>query len=534
MSASHDHSPRHQVIERRVDVAVVGGSAAGLAAALQLSRQRRSVIVIDSGEPRNAPAAAMHGYLGHEGRSPASFLRVAREEVRSYGAEVLSGRATEVVRDGELFRVELTGGHLVRARRLVVATGLDDELPDVAGLGEHWGGAVIHCPFCHGYEARDERIVALVTSPTGLHPVPLLRQLTRDLTVLVHEGVGADDPQLQTLRRAGVPVVPARAEGVVTDETGALRAIRLEDGTDLPADTVLVGTRLHARVAPFAGIGLQAEEHASGLATHVVADPLTGATSLAGVYAAGTVAEPMLQVLPAAAAGSRVGSVVAADLAQEDLAAATRPVPHAADWDGRYGGDLRWSGNPNGSLVVEVDGMAPGSALDVGAGEGGDAIWLAEQGWRVTASDISERALARAGAAARRRGLEVDLRVADANAADPFAGARYDLVTAAYASLPRTPDGRGVANLLDAVAPGGTLLVVNHDLEGLGDDATRADPGTSRPFDHEAFVGTDELVDAVAARPDWVLEVHERRERPAGAASTHHVHDIVLRARRTG
>lgn len=529
----HASSRSAPVIERQVDVAVVGGSAAGLAAALQLSRQRRSVIVVDSGEPRNAPADHMHSYLGHEGRSPADFLRIAREEVRSYGAEVLTGRATAVTREEGGFRIELSGGHVVHARRVVAATGLTDELPDVTGLAEHWGGAVIHCPFCHGYESRDRRIVSMVTSATGLHPLPLLRQLTADLTVLVHDGVVADAPELQQLREAGVRVVVARAERVISDDSGALIGIRLEDGTVVEADTLHVMTRLHARVAPFAGVGLMACEHPSGVATYVEADGMTGETAVPGVYAAGTLAEPMLQVLPTAAAGSRVGSMVGFDLAREDMEAAARPLAHAADWDGRYSSrDLQWSGNPNGSLVAEATGLAPGSALDVGAGEGGDALWLAEQGWRVTANDISTLALERVGAAARDRGLDIVLVQADVNAAAPFGSAQHDLVTAAYASVPRTPDGRGVAHVLDAVAPGGHLVVVNHDTHDMDETATHGDADRTRPFDHHAFVDTDDLVAAIAERPGWVVEVHERRERPAGAVSAHHVHDVVLRARR--
>lgn len=538
-AAHHDHTREHAhahpvpTIERYADVAVVGGSAAGLATALQLSRQRRSVVVVDSGEPRNAPASAMHSYLGHEGRPPADFLRIAREEVRSYGTEVLTGRVADVVREDDRFRVELTSGHVVRARRLVAATGLDDELPAVPGLAEHWGGAVIHCPFCHGYEARDGRIVALVTAPMGLHPIPLLRQLTDSLTVIVHEGVDPEEPQLKTLRDAGVTVVVSPAERVLDDPAGTLAGVRLADGTEVAADTILVGTRLHARVAPFAGLGLTATDHPSGVATHVEADAMTGATAVPGVYAVGTLSEPMLQVLPTAAAGSRVGGMVGFDLAQEDLAAAARPSAHAPDWEARYGGDQQWSGNPNGSLVAEVEGWTPGSALDVGAGEGRDAIWLAEQGWTVTANDISARALERVGSAARARGLEVDLRQADVNAKAPFGGARYDLVTAAYASIPRTPDDRGVGALLDAVAPGGTLLVINHDLEDMRAAMAQAGPESGSAFDPEAFVQIDDLVGAIAERPDWTVEVHQRRERPAGAVSSRHVHDLVLRARRS-
>ncbi|UUZ43812.2 bifunctional NAD(P)/FAD-dependent oxidoreductase/class I SAM-dependent methyltransferase [Janibacter limosus] len=531
MSTHHHSTP--SVIERHVDVAVVGGSAAGLAATLQLSRQRRSVIVIDSGEPRNAPADQMHSYLGHEGRSPAEFLQIAREEVRSYGAEILTGRADAVTREESGFRIELSGGHVVRARRVIAATGLTDELPDLPGLAQHWGGAVIHCPFCHGYEARDQRIVSLVTSPMGLHPIPLLRQLTDDLTVLVHEGVPADEPQLQLLRDAGVRVVVARAERVLSDESGALSGVALADGAVIAADTILVGTRLHARVAPFAGVGLVASDHPSGVATYVEADPMTGATAVPGLYAAGSIAEPMLRVLPTAAAGSRVGSMLSFDPAHEDLQAAARPNAHAADWDGRYSGDLQWSGNPNGSLVAEVAGPAPGSALDVGAGEGGDAVWLAQQGWQVTASDISAPALERVGAAARDRGLEVALLQVDANASDPFGGVQYDPVTAAYASFPRTPDGRGAANVLDAVAPGGRLVVINHDTRDMDAAVDRADVEQTRPFDHKAFVTTEELVAAIAERPGWTVAVNDRRERPAGAASPQHVHDIVLHARRS-
>jgi thioredoxin reductase len=198
-----NHAPH--TIERRCDVAVVGGSAAGLAAALQLGRQRRSVIVVDSGAPRNAPAAHMHSYLGHEGITPSEFAMITREEVRSYGVEVLDGRAVDVSRtDDDRFRVELTGGHTIIARRVLAATGLVDELPDIDGLVEHWGRDVIHCPFCHGYEVRDRRIVQIITHPMGLHAAGLFRQLSDRLTLVLHDGVDGDEPELVALRAAGV------------------------------------------------------------------------------------------------------------------------------------------------------------------------------------------------------------------------------------------------------------------------------------------------------------------------------------------
>jgi len=249
-----------------------------------------------------------------------------------------------------------------------------------------------------------------------------------------------------------------------------------------------------------------------------------------GLHAAGNVTDPSHQVLQAAAAGSRTGGAISGDLAHEDLAAATRRSANAEDWDHRYGGEHMWSGNPNGTLVHEVGDMAPGRALDVGAGEGGDAIWLAEQGWKVTAADVSERALDRVRAEADRRSLDVECRRADANAFEPFGGTTYDLVSAQYASIPRTPDDRAVRNLMAAVAPGGTLLVVSHDLAPM-----RAPIDTtvqSRAFDPDAYVRVEDVVRVLGDSPDWEVEAHELRARPAGAVSTHHVDDLVLRARR--
>jgi SAM-dependent methyltransferase len=261
----------------------------------------------------------------------------------------------------------------------------------------------------------------------------------------------------------------------------------------------------------------------------VETDP-AGLTSVPGLYAAGNIADPTAQVLPAAANGSRTGAMIAFDLAAEDLRDAARPSGNQADWDHRYGGGQLWSGNPNGTLVDQIRALTPGRALDVGAGEGGDAIWLAEQGWRVTATDISERALERIDAEARRRNLAVECRHADANARKPFDAGTYDLVSAQYASLPRTPDDRGVHNVLDAVAPGGTLLVVSHDLAAMR-DAMEAS-GRSGLFDPDAYVRVEDFVAVLGDSPAWEIELHDTVPRPPGAVSSHHVDDIVLRARR--
>jgi thioredoxin reductase len=529
LTTMSDHTPR--VIERRCDVAVIGGSAAGLAGALQLGRQRRSVIVVDAGEPRNAPATNIHSYLGHDGVDRTEFAAITREEVRSYGVEVLDARAVEVTRtDDDHFHVELTGGHSIVARRVLAATGLVDELPDIDGLAEQWGRDVIHCPFCHGYEIRDRRLVQIVTHPMGVHTSPLFRQLSDRLTVVLHDGVDADQPEIDTLRASGVDVVHERVDRVVSGDDGRVVAVELRSGASIDADAVAIGTFLRPRVEPFSSLGLVADEHESGLGSALATAP-TGETSIRGLYAAGNVTDPRQQVLQAAAHGSWVGAMVGADLAVDDMTSARRATPNQDDWDHRYGGDQMWSGNPNGTLVNEIAGLHPGRALDVGAGEGADAFWLAEQGWQATASDISVRALDRVTAEAGRRAISVECLHADANELEPFAVEAFDLVTAHYASIPRTPDGRAIENILGAVAPGGTLLVVGHDLEPM---RTPIDTHRhSRPFDPDAYVRVDDIADVIARSTEWHIDVHEKRPRSGGhVAASHHVDDIVVRARR--
>ncbi len=525
---SHDHGPG-RTVERTCDVAVVGGSAAGLAAALQLGRQDRSVIVIDAGEPRNAPAAHMHGYLGHEGLPPSDLVAIGRAEVRQFGVEVIDGRVVDAKRDDELIRLALTGGSTVVARRIVIATGLVDVLPEIEGLREHWGSDVIHCPFCHGYEVRDRKVAMVVTSPLGLHPAGLFRHLTDDLTLVLHGDVEADEPGIVRLADAGVRIIDGSVARLVDDSNGSLVAIELVDGTSLDVDAVAVSPRFRVRAEPFSSLDLKMTDDL-GLGRAIETDQ-TGATSAYGVFAAGNVTNPSAQVLNAASDGALVGAFVAFSLATEDLDNEATSSGNREDWERRYEGDVMWSGRPNPALVDQVADLSPGTALDVGAGEGGDAVWLAEHGWAVTASDISQNALRRIAAVSSERGLPIDLLHADANAVDSFGGRAFDLVTAHYASIPRTADDRAVHNMIDAVAPGGTLLVVGHDLEPMRQpiDTTTA----SRPFDPDAYVRVDDVRAVLESNEEWSIVVDEIRERPqADDRPNHHIHDIVLRAMR--
>ncbi|WP_103382097.1 NAD(P)/FAD-dependent oxidoreductase [Pseudonocardia dioxanivorans] len=306
------------------DVLVVGGGAAGLSAALMLGRSRRSVLVLDAGEPRNAPAAGIHGLLGHEGTPPAELLRRGREEVGRYGVVVRRARAVAATRDESGFTVTLDGGGAVHARRIVLATGVVDELPAVDGLAARWGRDVLHCPYCHGWEVRDRAIVVLATGPMAVHQALLFHQLSADVTLLLHEQPALDDEQAAELAAVGVRVVDGAVARVVV-ENDVLTGVQLRSGEVVPAEAVAVGSRPVARRDLLADLGLGLRELPGGTGAAVEADP-TGATATPGVWAAGNLTDPFAQVGASAAAGAKAGAMVNADLVAEEARAALAPT----------------------------------------------------------------------------------------------------------------------------------------------------------------------------------------------------------------
>ncbi|ROP63894.1 NAD(P)/FAD-dependent oxidoreductase [Curtobacterium sp. ZW137] len=311
------------------DVIVIGGGAAGLSAALILGRSRRSVLVVDAGEPRNAPAAGVHNYLGQEATPPRDLTRTGRDEVARYGVDVMAGRlvATSAtpVPDGDPvgFTATLDSGEQVHARRVVVASGAVDVLPDVPGLAEQWGRGVVHCPFCHGWEIRDRRIGVLVTTPFGAHQALLWRALSEHVTVFATEPGLVDDTARAGFDARGIKVIDGAVARVLSTD-GVLTGVALGDGAVVDLDALAAASTAEARVDGLEGIGLVAEDFRMGdfrVAGAVTVDP-TGQTSVRGVWAAGNVASPMATVIASAAAGTQAGAAVHGDLVQADLAAA--------------------------------------------------------------------------------------------------------------------------------------------------------------------------------------------------------------------
>ena len=294
------------------DVAVVGGGAAGLSAALVLGRARRRVAVIDAGSPRNAPAAHMQGFLSRDGLAPGELLALGRDEVESYGVAIVRGSADEIVGDGaSRFRVALRDDRAIHARRLLVATGLRDELPDVPGLHERWARDVLHCPYCHGFEVRDRKLGVLGGSPAAVRYAQIVRQWSDDLVYIAPAGsLAAAERQQLTAR--GIGIAEGSAQRVLV-EGDRLCGVELDGDRTVACDALFVPPRFVPNNDLLAALGCDLDEDGWPIAD---AD---GLTSVAGVWVAGNVTNARAQVVTAAGEGSAAGIAINADLVEEDV-----------------------------------------------------------------------------------------------------------------------------------------------------------------------------------------------------------------------
>jgi len=311
--------------DKSLDVVVIGGGAAGLNGALMLARSRRSVLVIDSGAPRNAPAEGVHGLLGRDGMSPVELLERGRAEVRGYGGQVVAGEVHSISRDENAFAVSLADGRSFGARRVLVASGLVDELPDLPGLRARWGRDVLHCPYCHGWEVRDQAIGVLATGTRAVHQALLFRQLSADVILFQHIVPLLSEDEAKQLRARQIRVITGEVVSLQVDNDH-LAGVRLADGTVVSRDVLSVVPRMIARADFLAPLGLLMAEHPSGLGEHIPADP-TGRTQVSGVWVAGNVTDIAAQVGASAAAGALAAADINADLVDEDARWAIDAAP---------------------------------------------------------------------------------------------------------------------------------------------------------------------------------------------------------------
>jgi thioredoxin reductase len=301
----------------QVDAIIIGGSYAGLSAAIHIARARRSVCVIDSGSPGNCFAAASHGFFGHDGAEPLAMISGARAQVEAYpGVRVIADAVEDATGSDGAFDVALASGSTLKGRKLVLAFGISDVLPDIAGLDERWGETVLHCPYCHGYEHGGGKLGVLWTAPPSAHQAALIADW--GTTTLYLDGNPTPDRDARSmLERRGVTIEPAPVSAL-QGSGSTLSSLLMADGREIATDALFLAprSRLNSPTAERLGCALD-----DGPFGPVIRTDAAKLTTVAGVYAAGDIARAPHNASWAAADGVTAGISLHQSLVFAQLAA---------------------------------------------------------------------------------------------------------------------------------------------------------------------------------------------------------------------
>lgn len=285
----------------RYDAIIIGGSFAGLSAAMYVARARRTVLIIDAGSPRNRFAAHSHGFFAQDGSEPGAMLAAARAQVAAYPTvSFVDGEAVSAAKEADGFSVTLASGEVVQGSRLVLAFGISDELPAIPGIAERWGKSVIHCPYCHGYEFSGQRLGVLKLSEMSLHQAMLIAEWG-PTTLYLNGDPGPDAETLAQLRERGVRIEPAPVRELHGE--GAI-AIELGDGRTSEVDALYIGTRTRLNSDIAQQLGCESDE---GVWGSIIRTDEWKATTVPGVFAAGDITRSAHNVTWASADGVTAG-----------------------------------------------------------------------------------------------------------------------------------------------------------------------------------------------------------------------------------
>jgi thioredoxin reductase len=296
-----------------LDAVIVGGSSAGLSAALVLGRSLRNFVVIDDQQPCNRFSRASHGFLTRDGTPPNDLLQIANEQLKRYPTvAVKTATVLHIEKTDTGFDIMSSHVSKLQARIVLLATGLHDELPPLAGIEELWGKSVFHCPYCDGYEVRGQAIAVYGVDETALHQVMMLRNWTDNLTLCAADGWTLTVAQREGLTRFGIKVVEQPVAALESAGT-QIQAIRFVDGTLLDCAALFIRPKTTHRTTFARDLGCKVDEH------NVVQVDLRGRTSTEGIYAAGDIASPMRSAAIAVAQGAAAAYGINADLIDRDF-----------------------------------------------------------------------------------------------------------------------------------------------------------------------------------------------------------------------
>lgn len=292
------------------DVIIVGGSYAGLSAAMSLGRSVRKTLVIDSGLPCNRFTPASHNFLTHDGQSPSQIAALARAQVEAYDTvSFLHGSAVSGTREDNGFCIEVDNGSRYYAGQLIFSTGIVDQLPGIPGFRECWGKSVIHCPYCHGYEYRGQKTGIWADGDQAFHLAPLISNLTSDLFVFMGGKNPLNIEQLEKFQQHQVRVITSEIS-VITHEDGQVRSVQLMDGSEVALDVLYAGIPFVQSCEIPANLGCEFTDTG-----HIMVDNMQK-TTVPEIYACGDCTTPIRSVASAVAAGNFAGAIANMELSK--------------------------------------------------------------------------------------------------------------------------------------------------------------------------------------------------------------------------
>lgn len=297
--------------DRSYEVIIVGGSYAGLSAAMALGRSLRNVLIIDSGLPCNRQTPHSHNFITHDGEKPLSIAKKAREEVLNYpSVKFQKGFAVSGTKTATGYEITTENGDFFQAKKLIFATGVEDIMPSIQGFSACWGISVIHCPYCHGYEFRKGKTAIMANGERALHVAGLVNNLSNDLTLFTSGKASFDVKQKAKLKLHGISIIEEEI-GKIQHKNGWVQQVQLKDGRELAFDAVYAAIPFRQHSAIPAALGCEITEQG-----HIKIDNFQK-TSLAGVFACGDNSSMMRSVANAVATGNLAGAMVNKELVDE-------------------------------------------------------------------------------------------------------------------------------------------------------------------------------------------------------------------------